>query len=91
MYIKDGVIQGILDDWDSFQAGRSHFEPDKESLAEALRHTVEALHDIASGSPEKLPNLDQAPSEFRSAMWTWSQKRAREGLRKEEDRKDGEI
>ena len=43
---------------------------------EALR---QALHDIAGGHvpPDEMPSMDD-PATFRHAMWTWSQKRARE-------------
>lgn len=42
----------------------------------------QALYDISHGMVPagEMPSLDQEPSEFRSQMWAWSQKHAREAL-----------
>jgi hypothetical protein len=64
----------------------SEFEPyikQNEALLRQNRELKEALRVIAGGYTDKdTPSLDLPPLEFRSAMWTWSQKKAKEALEK---------
>ncbi len=45
---------------------------------------LKALNDIAKGTgPEnEMPSLDNPPDVFQSAMWGWSQRRARAAITK---------
>jgi len=47
---------------------------------------LKALDDIAKGMVPgaEMPSMDKTPLEFRSEMWSWSQKRAREATAKVE-------
>lgn len=74
-------LQDVLDRYDAWCAGRTTYGPSKEDLVEALRQAVAGLDDIAKcRACAVLTSLGLPPFEFRSAMWTWSQKRARQGL-----------
>ena len=53
--------------------------------ADEIERLQRALHDIAKGATVDEVPLDQEPSMFRLAMWRWSQERAREALKGEED------
>ena len=46
-----------------------------------IKYLEKALDDIARGMcGSEMPSLDQDKYKFRAEMWSWSQKRARQGL-----------